>query len=228
MDEGLEIDNTKRSDVLTALLAHAWFKMVCISGFMLCFFVMYFYLLKHPAFAVRTIPVVWVDELISFQPAALPIYLSLWCYVSLPVALMLSRGDIVAYGFRIAVLCLIGFAVFYFWPNAISSANIDWANYPSVAFLKGVDTAGNAFPSLHVATAVFSAQWLYWRIKRLQLGLTVQLVNVAWCVAIAYSTLAMKQHVALDVLAGVMLGMMSARATGLRAHACRVGPFKVL
>ncbi|MDB6063512.1 MAG: phosphoesterase, PA-phosphatase related [Verrucomicrobiaceae bacterium] len=219
-------DTSKIPDVLAALLAHGWFKTIGISSGMAVFFVGYMYLLKHPAFPVHTIPVTWLDNFLSFQPAALPIYLSLWVYVSLPVALMLSQREIIAYGFRIAVPCLIGFAIFYCWPNAVAPAPIDWEKYPNVAFLKSVDTAGNAFPSLHVATAVFSAHWLYWRFKRLQLGWPVQLLNVLWCVAIAYSTLAIKQHVALDVFAGAVLGVISAWATGLKTHALGVGKSK--
>ena len=221
MDEGIKTDDAKSSGVLTALLRHCWTKAFGITGFMLAFFNGYFYLLQHPAFPVHSIPTTWLDDIVSFQPAALPIYLSLWFYVSLPPSLMLTRGDIVAYAARIAVLCLIGFAVFYFWPNAISPANIDWEKYPSVNFLKSVDTAGNAFPSLHVATAVFSALWLHWRFRLLRLGLPVQFVNAIWCIAIAYSTLAIKQHVALDVFAGAMLGIAAAWATGLKAHAYR-------
>jgi membrane-associated phospholipid phosphatase len=219
LEEGSATVNTKNPNVLTALLAHAWFKTFCITGFMVIFFIGYMYLLKHPTFPVRTIPAIRLDDLVSFQPGALPIYLSLWFYVSLPPALMLTRREIVGYGMRIAVPCLSGFAVFYFWPSAILPANIDWEKYPSVAFLKHVDTAGNALPSLHVATAVFSALWLHWRFRSLRLGLPVQLVNAGWCVAIAYSTLAIKQHVVLDVFAGGLLGSVSAWAVTLKVHA---------
>ncbi|WP_243729376.1 phosphatase PAP2 family protein [Paludibacterium purpuratum] len=190
-------------------------------GFTLCFFVAYLFLLKHPAAPVSIIPTTWLDDAIGFQPVALPIYLSLWLYVSLPPILMLSTGEIARYGLRVLVPCLIGLAVFYLWPNAVPPAHIDWTQYPSVAFLKQVDTAGNACPSLHVATAVFSCFWLYWRLRFLQVGTMSQVLNVVWCVAIAYSTMAIKQHVALDVLAGTVLGIVTALATGLKAHAAR-------
>ena len=221
MNEATKIGEAKHLKILAMALTHFWFKTFGTMGFILVFFPAYLYLLKHPSFRVTTVPATWLDGVISFQPAALPIYLSLWFYVSLPPALMLTRGDIVAYGIRIAALCLFALAVFYFLPNAIVPANIDWDKYPSVAFLKGIDTAGNAFPSLHVATAIFSAQWLYWRIKLLRLGLLLQLANAVWCAAISYSTLAIKQHVALDVLAGALLAIMLAWATGLKAHAYR-------
>lgn len=222
MDQDINPASTNSSDIRAALLAHPWFKTLSISAFMTLFFTGYLYLLKHPAFPVRTIPATWLDGVVDFQPLALPIYLSLWLYVSLPPALMVSHRDIVDYGLRIGAVCLAGFAVFYFWPNAILPANIDWTLHPSVAFLKKIDTAGNAFPSLHVATAVFSALWLHWRLVRLRRGVAIRLANMAWCVAIAWSTLAVRQHVALDVYAGAALGVFGAWAMGLKAHAGRL------
>ncbi|MDN0081908.1 phosphatase PAP2 family protein [Crenobacter sp. SG2305] len=204
---------------MNIVLTHFWFKMFGTMGFTMAFFVAYVYLLRHPASQVTIIPVTRLDELVGFQPWALPIYLSLWCYVSLPAVLMQTRREIVDYGFRVALPCLIGLAIFYFWPNAIAPADIDWKQYPGVAFLKNVDTAGNAFPSLHVATAVFSSLWLHWRIRALQFGHSIEWANIVWCVAITYSTMAVKQHVALDVLAGTLLGLSSAWLTGLKAHA---------
>ncbi|MFC3533867.1 phosphatase PAP2 family protein [Vogesella facilis] len=219
MNEGVSSLRPGQSGIVATALTRFWFKMFGTMGFTLVFFVAYLYLLKHPAAEVRIIPATALDQVIGFQPWALPIYLSLWAYVSLPTVLMLSRAEIVAYGGKVAVPCLAGLAIFYFWPNAIAPADIDWQQYPGVAFLKNVDTAGNAFPSLHVATAVFSGLWLHWRLRLLQLGRGIEWLNIVWCVAIAYSTMAVKQHVALDVVAGTLLGLGSAWLTGLRAHA---------
>jgi membrane-associated phospholipid phosphatase len=219
LDEDADVRKIRSAGALSALLTLGWFKTFSISGFMVLFFTGYFHLLEHPAFPVRTIPATWLDDRVSFQPAALPVYLSLWFYVSLPPALMVTRRDIIDYGLRIGALCLAGFMVFYFWPNAISPAAVDWDHHPSVAFLKQVDTAGNAFPSLHVATAVFSALWLHWRFAQLRLGRAARIANIGWCVAIAWSTLAIRQHVALDVLGGAALGALGAWLLNLKTHA---------
>jgi len=200
------------------VLTHFWFKMFSTMAYTFIFFVVYVYLLKHPASDTFTVPTIWLDRVVAFNPAALPIYLTLWVYVSIPPMLMRTRRQIVTYGVRMTALCVVAFAFFYFWPNAVPPANIDWAKYPGVAFLKGVDAAGNACPSLHVATAVFSAVWLYWRFKSLGLGVGVQCVSALWCAAIAYSTLATKQHVAIDVIAGIGLGLLAALLTNLKSH----------
>lgn len=215
-------DTSKLHRLVRIVLTHFWFKMFGTMAYTFIFFVGYVYLLKHPSFDTFTVPVIWLDSVIAFNPAALPIYLSLWFYVSIPPMLMLTRRQVVTYGVRITGLCVAAFTFFYLWPNAVPPADIDWAKYPGVAFLKGVDAAGNACPSLHVATAVFSALWLHWRFKSLGLGGGVQWANALWCVAIAYSTLATKQHVAVDVVAGVALGLVAALLTGLREHVAQL------
>ncbi len=211
-------------DIGAIILTQFWFKMFGTMAYTFVFFVGYIYLLKNPGSLTTTIPVIWVDRAVSFQPLALPAYLSLWLYVSIPPMLMVTREQIVSYGVRITAPCLFAFATFYFWPNAVPPANIDWAQYPGVAFLKGVDAAGNACPSLHVATAAFTALWLHWRFKNMGLGTIPRTINIVWCVVIAYSTLATKQHVAIDVFAGVLLGLVGAWITRLKQHADSIQP----
>ena len=196
--------------MLSTVMTHFWFKSLGTMGFTLTFFAAYIYLLKSPAFAVTIMPITVMDRLVGFEPLALPVYLSLWVYVSLPPMLMLTRREIVAYGVYIGSLCLVALVIFYFWPTAVPPAHIDWAQYPGVAFLKNVDASGNACPSLHVATAVFSALWLHWRLPSAGLGTRSRLLNACWCVAIIYSTLATKQHVAVDVIADTALGAVAA------------------
>jgi membrane-associated phospholipid phosphatase len=83
---------------------------------------------------------------------------------------------------------------------------MDWSQYPGMAFLKGIDASGNACPSLHVAPAVFSAFWLDWWFLSFGAGFGFRLISVTWCVAIVYSAMATKQHVAIDVVTGGILG----------------------
>lgn len=192
--------------IFCALRRHVWFKSMGTAAFMLVFFRAYFYLLRDPAGPVTTMPLTALDRWIGFQPWALPIYLSLWVYVSLPVALMSSRREIVGYGLRVGALCLAGLGVFYVWPTKVPPVILDWALYPDFSILRGIDAAGNACPSLHVATAVFTGCWLNWMAPALGFGTRLRFVNWLWCAAIVYSTMATKQHVAIDALAGTLLG----------------------
>lgn len=206
MDYAIRAKQGVWRDLLSTATTHFWFKTFGITGFITAFIWAYLYLLKNPALPVTTMPITAVDRLISAEPLALPLYLSLWVYVTLPPILMLTRREIIEYGGRIGLLCLIGLVIFYFWPSAVPPANIDWAIYPGMAFLKTVDGAGNACPSLHVATAVFSAFWLHKRLPSLGLGNRSRLFSACWCIAILYSTMATKQHMAVDVFSGGALG----------------------
>lgn len=192
---------------LSVLWPCFWLKAIGTSAFTTVFFLGYVHLLKHPYAPVNVMPSTAFDSWISFQPLALLPYASLWVYVSLPPMFMVRQREIVIYGLWAALLCLLGLMFFFLWPTAVPPADIDWARYPGVAFLKGVDAAGNACPSLHVATAVFSAIWLHCLLRAFGTGRVGLALNWLWCLMIAYSTLATKQHVAVDVLAGTALGV---------------------
>ena len=196
--------------IAAAVFEQAIVKAIGIPVFIGLFFVAYFYLLRNPAYPTTEMPILWLDRLIDFQPLALPLYLSVWVYVSLPPALLETRRQLLSYSKAMAGTCLAGLIVFYFWPTAVPVANIDWAQSPDVAFLKSIDASGNACPSLHVATAVFSGMWLHHALRRFGAPPWMTLFNWTWCAGIAYSTLATRQHVAVDVLAGLVLGGMTA------------------
>jgi membrane-associated phospholipid phosphatase len=175
---------------------------------MTAFFVAYFHLLRNPLFPVTVVPLTSLDRLVSFQPGALVLYVSLWFYVSLPPALLKTRRELIAYGWMIGGLCLLGMACFLLWPTVIPALDIDVARSSGFSMLKGVDAAGNACPSLHVATAVFSGLWLDRQLRELGGPAAIKLVNGLWCAGIVYSTLATKQHVAIDVAGGLALGLV--------------------
>lgn len=196
--------------IAVVLFKHLYLKSIGTTLFISLFFVVYFYLLKNPAHPTTLMPVIFLDRLIGFQPLTLPLYLSLWLYVSLPPALLATRRELYGYGIAMTGMCLVGLIVFYFWPTAIPSANIDWALYPDVNFLKRMDASGNACPSLHVATAIFSGIWLHHLLRGFGAPRWAQVFNWAWCIGIVYSTLSTRQHVAVDVLVGLVLGVQCA------------------
>ena len=174
------------------------------------FFAAYFYLLKNPVYSITVMPFTWLDKLIGFQPLAMPLYISLWVYVSLPPALLATRRELYAYAQAMTATCIAALTIFYFWPTAVPPAEIDWALYPGVGFLKNMDASGNAFPSLHVATAVFSGVWLHHLLRRFGGPQWVLMLNWMWCIGIIYSTLATRQHVAVDMWGGLVLGALAA------------------
>lgn len=180
---------------------------------MMLFFWAYFSVLRYPNSSPMVMPEIWLDQWIAFTPYSFPVYASLWVYVSLPPALMGNLRSLILFGIWVGLLCLFCLALFWAFPTQTPSFDIDWKNYPGLAMIKGVDAAGNACPSLHVASAVFSARWLDRILSQLHVPKQLHWLSWAYCLAIIWSTMASLQHVALDVAGGVVVGLVFAAAS---------------
>jgi membrane-associated phospholipid phosphatase len=197
-----------------------WLKALGTSAFMWGFFVFYFQLLEHPRVPALEMPLLAWDGMLPFHPLAWFFYFSLWIYTSLPAALQPSFGHLLYYGLSIALVCVLGLTIFFWWPTMVPASYGLPPGHPW-NLLAGVDAPGNAFPSLHVATSAFSAAWLDAQFKAMNLSRRWRWGNAIWCVAIILSTLSTRQHVLLDVLGGVVLGIMTAWATLALLARCR-------
>ena len=203
-------DSPWHRQVAATIPMHPYLKGIGTTVFISLFFVAYFYVLKHPAYPPTVMPAIWLDRVIGFQPLALPVYLSLWLYVSLLPAFFSARAELYRYGLSMMLMCVTGLCIFYFWPTAAPAPDIDWSRYPDMDFLKNIDAAGNACPSLHVATAFFSGIWFHHLMRRFGGPAWILMINWIWCMAIVYSTVAVRQHVAVDAIAGLLLGGVAA------------------
>ncbi|WP_227815343.1 phosphatase PAP2 family protein [Nitrogeniibacter aestuarii] len=200
---------------------HAFIKAFGTTAFITTFFVAYFWILENPFAEVTVLPLTAVDRAIGFSSLWLPAYLSLWVYVSIPPALIADRKALDAYGVWVGLLCVSGLALFVLWPTTIPPDLIDWSASPEMGLLKGIDAAGNACPSMHVATALFSGLWLHRLLCEVSAPAWLRLFNGLWCGSIIYATLAVKQHVFIDVVGGVALGLAFAWPA-LRGHRKRM------
>ena len=181
-------------------------KMLTTAGGIAVFFYAYFWVMRHPLSAVTVMPVTWIDELIGFQPLSFALYVFLWVYISLGTALARDLRELAAFGAASLAISLVGLAIFMLLPTRVPDFGIDWALYPSMRFLKSVDVAGNAFPSLHAAFCVFTAVVLHAQLTALGAARWLRACNALLCAGILYSTMATRQHVALDAVAGAVLG----------------------
>jgi len=205
----------------TRFLSHFWLKALVTPAFMTVFFIAYFAILRHPSGPPTVVPRTAPDRWIGFHPLALIPYASLWFYVLLPSALMIRFRELLGYTLGAAALSAAGLGIFYVWPTVTSPSGIDWTAHPSIRFLKDMDASGNACPSLHAAFAVFTAFWLARLLRRLDAGGLVRALNFVWAAAILYSTIATRQHVAIDALAGSLFGWIAA---GLNLKLCAEPP----
>lgn len=216
------------------LTAHVGLKM--LAGWLIAgvFFAGYFLLLKFPLFPVRSMPVIAIDEWIAFWPGALWLYVSLWLYIALAPGLLTDRRELLRYYVAMLGLSLAGMTVFLLWPTASPNPDIDWTQYSPLGSVIAADDRGNALPSLHAAFAVFTAIWMDRLLRRASVPAALRLLSAVWACGIVYSTLATRQHVAVDVIAGSALGWLTAvlhirwlharRAAPRRAHRCTRRP----
>lgn len=184
-----------------------WLKLLGTSVWTTVFFIGYFHLLRHPAYPVTVMPLTWLDALVPFQPAMLLPYLSLWFYIGVAPGLQRGLWQLLAYGAWMTALLLTGLAIFYLWPTAVPPLALDRSGFPGFALLEGVDASGNACPSMHVAASVFTAVRLHAVLREIGAPASWRWLNLVWVLLIAWSTMAVRQHVALDVLGGVVLGL---------------------
>lgn len=174
----------------------------CITLFM----AVYFALLRHPQHAVTVMPLVALDHWVGFVPWAVWPYASLWLYIGIAPGLLLLRSEMWRYLLAVILVATIGCGIFYFWPTMVPEFALDWSRWPVLNLIKSTDATGNACPSLHVAFAVLTAIWLQQVLREVRAPRSLHAVNLAWCVLIVWSTMATRQHVAVDVGAGVLLG----------------------
>jgi PAP2 superfamily len=207
----------------TLVRRHFLLKTAGICLFMAVFFVLYFHTLREPVRAVFTMPLTALDRAVPFAPAALWPYASLWLYVGIPPGLMPSLHALLRYGIWAAAMCFTGLLFFHYLPTAVPSRLLpaEALQHPGFAVLQGVDAAGNACPSLHVAAAVFTAFWVAHLMCAIGAPAWTRVLNLAWVLAIVWSTLATRQHVALDAAAGALLG------AGFAWAALRWGPTEI-
>jgi len=177
------------------------------------FYAGYFGAASLTPFAPREVPLTWLDTHVPFDPRWVWAYASLW--LTLPVFpwLIERREELLRYLRGLALLSACGFAIFVVYPVASPRTMVD-TGYAAYDLLMAADTRLNAFPSLHAAMVVYSFLFGY-RLLRDCLGraarVTLGLVSVAWTCAILYATLATRQHYAVDLVAGALLGWIAQR-----------------
>lgn len=174
------------------------------------FFFLYFWVMHNPPSVPAVMPLTPIDHWVGVSDDAMLLYGSLWFYISLAPAFAKDKAELWACAQGAAVMAAIGLAVFWFFPTTVPAFPVDWSQYPALQFLKATDVGGNAFPSLHVAFAVFTAVLLGRQLRSVDAPSWTHWVNLLWAFGIVCSTLATRQHVLLDVLGGALLaGLVS-------------------
>ena len=182
-------------------------KIAVLLGLSVGICVPYFALQRLDVFPLRTLPLTPLDRWIPFEPGWIVAYLSLALLVPLAPLLASRRDELVRYAKGLTLLCLPAFVVFLLFPVLGPRPEID-PEHSLYTLLIRYDRPSNAFPSLHAGLAVFSLLFAR-RVLRDDLARPARaalgILGALWGAAILYSTLATKQHWAIDLAPGVLL-----------------------
>lgn len=143
------------------------------------------------------------DARIPFVPAAAVVYLSLGPMLWLTPFLLNSTAALRAFAKALACLIVIAGLGFLLLPAdaPIVSDRAASANRALMSFADMVNLNHNLCPSLHVGMAVVCAVF-YSRVS----GALRTALFWSWAIAIAFSTLLIRDHYIVDVIAGALLG----------------------
>jgi len=169
------------------------------------FWSLYLSLSRHAFFPVHTLPMTWLDDWAGFRPHPWAwIYESIFLLTGIAPWLIVSREDLRRYIIGFTFLSVVSFVTFALFPVA-SPRPVHLKASGFLIFITQVDGPLNAFPSLHAGCLIYNLAL----VRRLFGPRLVPLVAVAlliWAGLILFATLATKQHYALDLLAGGLLG----------------------
>lgn len=172
------------------------------------FWASYAWLGRHAVFQPWTPPLTWFDRTIPFQPQPWGwIYLSQFLFTGGLPWLVDTKEGLRRYSVGLVVMSLTSFAVFLFFPVASPRPAAPEVSV-AMAVILGYDGPWNAFPSLHAGFLIYMGR-LVWRMFGREAPLMLGVIAVSWGGAILYATIATRQHYALDLVAGALIGALS-------------------
>jgi membrane-associated phospholipid phosphatase len=187
---------------------HVREKIVVLLGLSVGICVPYFTLQRLDTFPPRSLPALPIDGWVSFEPDWIWAYLSIALLVPLAPILAMRKQDLARYAKGLTLLCLACFAAFLFFPVEGPRPEQIAGQHAVYELLVSWDRPSNSLPSLHAGLAVYSLLFVF-RVLGPDLGpsgrIALGLAGALWGALILYSTLATRQHWALDLPAGVFL-----------------------
>lgn len=156
---------------------------------------------------VEIFPVLWIPELAMDR--AIPVFLpGIWVYFSFYVLLGLvgltvEKKIFITYLYTVGWVTAVSHAFFLFMPNGVIRSDIDLESAPAIyQLLVSLDLPRNAMPSLHASLSVVAAIAAHF--SKVFPAWSKPLIWL-WVLAVFWSTIAIRQHVSLDLIAGSII-----------------------
>jgi len=156
-------------------------------------------------FPVRIYPQIWLDRMIPFLPAAAWLYLSCFVYLGIAGLLVAKRRECWRYCWIMGGMAFVASLIFLLHPTAVPPRPV--VTDQPYALVIAADDTGNACPSLHVAFSVFAAVVAHDWLARFRARRGLRVLAWIWALAVSLSTIAVRQHLAIDVFWGALLGL---------------------
>lgn len=181
-------------------------KLILVVVLNLWVYLPYLFLQRHHFFPATNMPASFFDRMIPFSDQAVWLYLSIYLLMPVGPFLMNSRRQIFRYAIGIVLISLLANAIFLFWPTSCLRPDVQGANVAYQTLIT-IDNSFHAFPSLHSAFAVYSALCGGLVLREIGSRRFWRFSLWLWAALILYATLATKQHVVADIIAGSALGL---------------------
>lgn len=191
----------------TRFRTHLGHKLLLIPTVPLAIYVPYFALQRWSFFPPYEMAAGPIERLIPFQPDAVWPYNSIYGLVLLAPAAMTRKSELHRFTRATLTMGLLANVCFLLWPTTCKRPVLEQA-HAAYEFLVSIDAPLHACPSLHAGFSVLSALCLA-AVMGQSWNRLWSFVVWLWVGVIFYATLATKQHVATDLLAGSVLAVLS-------------------
>jgi len=211
----MQIASSSSRVQLTAFAAVWHVKIFWILVLTLWISIPYYWIERAAVFPPVTMPALFLDHAIPFVPFMVWPYLSLYPMLMIAPALLHHSASVRRFVVDFFCFSAISLAVFFFFPTRVERPDCVQID-PLYHQLVQIDAPLNACPSLHASMAVYSALWCVSLLRSTRFGLAGAIGVGLWTLAILYATLAIRQHVLLDLVAGTALALAAFFRPGVR------------
>jgi membrane-associated phospholipid phosphatase len=194
--------------VFSSVGQHAGTKLACHAAVGAWIALVYYGPQVWPLFPAQPAPELPLDHWVPFQPAWALVYQSIFIVHTLALWLPREAEAVQRYARNLAAVFACGAVVFWLYPT-LSPRPVQSESLLHAWLISAVDGPRNAFPSLHAAMGLLTVVAVGNHFRACHVSRWWRVALAFWWIAMLYSTLATRQHRLLDLLAGILLGLLS-------------------
>lgn len=185
--------------------AHWRLKLLMLVGLTISFCGPYLFLAHNAFFPVNELPLTVLDRLAGFDTRWVWVYQSVYLLTGTLPWLATQREQLRRYLIGFVLLTSVCIVIYIFWPIRVPRPVVEDAG-GMYWLLLCYDGPYNALPSLHAGFLYYTLAFARRVYGPPPVGVAVGLIG--WAVLILWSTLATKEHYAVDLAAGIALAVV--------------------